>query len=92
MFAMNKVTLGTIALGTAIGLATAAQATSQTMTFEGLQDNELIQSYYNGGTGSLGSGSGPEFWSCLSAATSLPSFRLLRAAVGTSATIRRVTR
>jgi hypothetical protein len=31
------------------------------MTFEGLQNHEQVQNYYNGGTGSLGSGPGPNF-------------------------------
>jgi PEP-CTERM motif len=57
---MNKITLAALTLGTAIGLATEAHAVD-VLTFEGLQNGELIQNYYNGGTGSLGSGPGPNF-------------------------------
>jgi hypothetical protein len=32
-----------------------------TMTFEGLQNQEAINDFYNGGTGSLGSGPGPNY-------------------------------
>jgi hypothetical protein len=60
-FAMNKMTLTALTMGTAMGLATAAHATSETMTFEGLQDQELVQNYYDGGFGSKGSGPGPNF-------------------------------
>ncbi len=35
--------------------ATAAHATSVVLTFEGLQDQEAVENFYNGGTGSLGS-------------------------------------
>lgn len=34
---------------------------AQTLTFEGLQHREFVESYYDGGTGSLGSGPGPDF-------------------------------
>ncbi|WP_174512998.1 autotransporter domain-containing protein [Methylocella tundrae] len=49
--------IGLIAGGPAIGLASGAKA--QTMTFEGLKDGELVNAYYNGGSGSLGSQGGP---------------------------------
>jgi PEP-CTERM motif len=58
---MNKLTLATLTLGTAIGLTTAANANVDVMTFEGLQNGESINSYYNGGTGGNGSGPGPNF-------------------------------
>jgi hypothetical protein len=32
------------------------------LTFEGLQNFEQVANYYNGGTGSLGSGPGPAYW------------------------------
>lgn len=58
---MNKSILATLTLGTAIGLATAANAAVDVMTFEGLGDEEAINSYYNGGFGGSGSGPGPNF-------------------------------
>jgi hypothetical protein len=39
--------------------AAAANANVVTLNFAGLQDTELVNNYYNGGTGSLGSGPGP---------------------------------
>jgi VPDSG-CTERM motif len=39
--------------------SSAAQAV--VLTFEGLQDNEPINNYYNGGTGGFGSGPGPNY-------------------------------
>ena len=41
--------------------AAAASATAQVLTFEGLTQNEPVLNYYNGGTGGLGSGPGPNF-------------------------------
>ena len=38
-----------------------ARATSFTLNFGGLQNNEEVLSFYSGGTGSLGSGPGPNF-------------------------------
>ena len=38
-----------------------AQATVITLTFDGLQDLEPIDNYYNGGTGGFGSGPGPNY-------------------------------
>jgi hypothetical protein len=44
------------------GLAVpAAQANVVTLTFEGLQDLEPINDYYNGGLGGFGSGPGPNY-------------------------------
>ena len=40
---------------------TAAQTTTFTLTFQGLQDNEPILNYYNGGLGGNGSGPGPSY-------------------------------
>lgn len=42
-------------------IASFASATVVTLTFEGLQDNEAIMNYYNGGTGGNGSGPGPNY-------------------------------
>ena len=39
----------------------AAQAGTITLTFEGLKDLEFVGNYYNGGTGSMGSGPGPNY-------------------------------
>jgi hypothetical protein len=47
---------GTLALGTAV-----ASASSVTLTFTGLQDEEAIDNYYNGGVGGNGSGPGPNY-------------------------------
>jgi hypothetical protein len=44
----------------AVCLSIASQAEAITLNFEGLQDNERIQNFYNGGTGSQGS-SGTNF-------------------------------
>ena len=38
-----------------------ALASVFTLNFSGLQNNEEVLSYYNGGTGSLGSGPGPSY-------------------------------
>jgi hypothetical protein len=38
-----------------------AQTSTVTLTFEGLQDEEPIGNYYNGGLGGLGSGPGPNY-------------------------------
>jgi hypothetical protein len=38
-----------------------ANAATIAMNFDTLQNNELVNNYYNGGTGSLGSGPGPNF-------------------------------
>jgi PEP-CTERM motif len=41
--------------------AVLSQASIITLTFEGLQDEESISNFYNGGTGGSGSGPGPNF-------------------------------
>ena len=52
--------LGAAAFAVLALLAQQARA-SVTLTFEGLQDQEPINNYYNGGTGGLGSGPGPNY-------------------------------
>ena len=42
-------------------MASAARAGTITLTFEGLQDTEPIDNYYNGGLGGFGSGPGPNY-------------------------------
>lgn len=49
-------------VGAAFVLCSAAQGrASITLTFEGLQDNEQVLNYYNGGFGGNGSGPGPNY-------------------------------
>lgn len=48
-----------LACFTAVGVT--AYAGAVTMTFEGLQDQEAINNYYNGGFGGNGSGPGPNY-------------------------------
>ena len=48
-------------LATALLISTRAEAQVRQLTFEGLQNNEVISTYYNGGTGSNGSGPGPSW-------------------------------
>jgi hypothetical protein len=55
---MKKLVFSTIAIG---ALAVAASAAPVTLTFEGLQDQETILDYYNGGFGGSGSGPGPNY-------------------------------
>ena len=38
-----------------------AAATTEVLTFEGLQNNESVNNFYNGGTGGNGSGPGPNY-------------------------------
>jgi hypothetical protein len=59
---MNKLTLAALTLGTAVGMATAANA-SIVLNFAGLNGNaeESILNYYDGGFGGLGSGPGPNY-------------------------------
>lgn len=45
------------------------RASILTLTFEGLQDRELVEGFYNGGLGSQGSGPGPSFGVLFSGAT-----------------------
>ncbi len=47
--------LAAAAVATLLGAAGSAQAAPVTLTFEGLQNLEAINGFYNGGTGSLGS-------------------------------------
>ncbi len=58
---MNKTTLAALALGTAIGMAPAANA--DVLDFAGLngQSYEEVLNYYAGGFGSLGLGPGPNY-------------------------------
>jgi hypothetical protein len=56
---MKRNTLAAIALLAALG-SYSASATTTVLTFEGLQDNEEVLNYYDGGLGSLGS-SGPSY-------------------------------
>lgn len=51
------ISLGLLALGASIP----SRAGVITLTFDTLQDTESILNYYNGGTGSLGSGPGPNY-------------------------------
>ncbi len=55
----RKLALALVALGLVVGPG-ARNASAFVLTFEGLQDQEHILDFYNGGTGSLGS-SGPNF-------------------------------
>lgn len=57
---MKRNTLATIALLAALG-SYSALGGSITMDFEGLQNQEQILNYYNGGTGGLGSGPGANY-------------------------------
>ena len=57
-----------VIVGGALGLALLAEALSSpaaavplVLTFEGLQNTEHVNQFYNGGTGSLGSGPGTNF-------------------------------
>ena len=43
------------------GISSPAFAVPLVLTFEGLQDNESVDQFYNGGTGSFGSGPGTNF-------------------------------
>lgn len=44
-----------------VGFATVASADPVTLTFQGLQNGESVNNYFNGGLGSLGSGPGPNY-------------------------------
>jgi hypothetical protein len=44
-----------------VGSVNVGRAATIVMNFEGLQNNELINNYYNGGFGGSGSGPGPSF-------------------------------
>jgi hypothetical protein len=56
---MNKKTLATLSALVALGSFSASAIT--VLDFEGLQDNEPVANYYNGGLGGSGSGPGPNF-------------------------------
>jgi PEP-CTERM motif len=55
-----KKLLGLVTVMLLVG-AICAQAGTVTLTFEGLQNNEQVLSYYNGGLGGNGSGPGPNY-------------------------------
>ena len=53
---MNKTLLKTIVgFGCALAMASTSQADTISLTFEGLQDFEPINTYYDGGSGGFGS-------------------------------------
>lgn len=45
----------------ALAATAVSQASTIVLDFEGLQDNEPIQNFYNGGLGGFGSGPGPDY-------------------------------
>ncbi len=53
--------LGAAGLLAALSSGGAAEAAVISMNFPGLQDGELVNDYYNGGTGSFGSGGGTNY-------------------------------
>jgi len=53
--------IGAMAVLGLIISAVPARANTITLTFEGLQDEEPIENYYNGGTGGFGSSGGPNY-------------------------------
>ena len=53
--------LAGVGLAALLGGASAASAGTIVLTFEGLQNNEPIENYYNGGFGGNGSGPGPNY-------------------------------
>jgi PEP-CTERM motif len=57
---MKRALIG-LALLAATATMSAAQAAPFVLTFEGLQDLEPVNEYYNGGLGGSGSGPGPNF-------------------------------
>jgi hypothetical protein len=58
MFSKKAVIVSTIV---AALVSAASMAKAQVLTFEGLQNQEPIDNYYNGGLGGLGSGPGPNY-------------------------------
>jgi len=58
---LSATTAAIAALSVGALVAGPAHAAAVTMTFEGLQDQEPIGNYYNGGTGGFGSGPGPNY-------------------------------
>jgi hypothetical protein len=62
MHSMRQVLQSALVFGLiALGSAVSSRAAVVTLTFEGLQDTEGVANYYNGGTGSMGSGPGPNY-------------------------------
>jgi len=61
MLRTRTVLLAVLAAILFLPVAAVAQSTTYTLTFEGLQDNEPILNYYNGGLGGNGSGPGPNY-------------------------------
>ena len=57
----NKLIVGGAIAALALAAAGAASAGVITLTFEGLQNNEPINNYYDGGMGGFGSGPGPNY-------------------------------
>jgi PEP-CTERM motif len=58
---VRKIVYGAIATLVFSLAAVSAKAGTITLTFEGLQDDEPIGNYYNGGLGGFGSGPGPNY-------------------------------
>ena len=54
-----KVAIASVTL--AVGMFLAAAVSAQVLDFEGLQDQEAVMNFYNGGLGGSGSGPGPNF-------------------------------
>ncbi len=61
MFKGTKLFVGMLGLAGLVLSAVPAQASPIVITFEGLQNNESINSFYNGGTGGSGSSGGPNY-------------------------------
>lgn len=59
---MRKYLKSALVLGlVALGSAASSQAAVITLTFDSLQNSEQVLDYYNGGTGGMGSGPGPNY-------------------------------
>jgi hypothetical protein len=56
-----KTSIRALPLAAALALALPVGGSAQTLTFEGMQSYEGVANYYNGGTGSMGSGPGPNY-------------------------------
>ena len=56
---MRRLYFCLVALAVLLGVTSQAAAATITLTFEGLQDQEPINNFYNGGTGALAAGRGP---------------------------------
>jgi len=59
--ALSALTLGTILGATCLAMAPKAEAATIVLDFEGLQDLESVNNFYNGGQGGNGSGGGSDF-------------------------------